>query len=524
MLTENIRYHQQQADIARRAAAVMSLVQGENAMFESATALDPVRTVWRNTLQSYHNKHGRWPEPGILASAHASLERLLDVKKRSGLMAEAAGVSMATSDGVMTIQRWGALILPSLLQQTTASLCTFVNAATDETFILRLTPVAVTTSGDYKAGDLLDGDQVGKFASMNRYMRLPDADQPDGKKTGFVFDTGTLLGKDTPIRMGTILVTADGETRRLDSRSNGSSANWSLTDFAGAALVTSIVDYQMGKIGLQFPKSSPPAAGVQLAVEFDINDELDNFTPPELNLKAEKRTVTTSRYQLAAEASIQAITDLFRESNMNLSDLLVTQISQWLAGEADTRRLRKALFYNRHVATVDGLRSLSEDLLTYVRRIKNSLNELSDKQQARNGNTGFTGCYAGITAAQLFRSMPYGEFMPDPDYERGTGIRRAGTLFGKYEIFAVPDELCVALSADGCTLGTDDALFFGSDGAGHSPLVAGDAVAPLHVDHGINPLLRQRHTLYGSEVCALNPFDGVDYSMRIHFAKILVNP
>lgn len=520
MTSLNTDFQKQQVDISRRAAAVLSLVKGEGAMFESATVLDPVRTVWRNSLQNYHDKHGRWPESGILASAHAALERLMDVKKRRGLMVEAAGVSMATSKGVATVQRWGALILPVLLAQTTASLCTFVDASTDETTILQLLPVVTVGAGDYQAGDHLDGNQAGKFASLNRYAWLPDADQPDDTKTVFVFDTVALLGKATPIRQGTILLTADGTTKRLDNRSSGNSTSWVLSNFAGTDNVAVSVDYIAGKITLNFSNSkNPPATGVRLGAEFDIDDEY-SFTVPELNLRAEKRVVTTSRYQLAAETSVQAISDLFRESSMNLNDLLVVQISQWLAGEADVRRLRKVLFYNRHTATIDGLRNLSEDLLTYVRRIKNSLNELSDQQQARNGNTGFTGCYCGITAAQLFRAMPIDEFVPDPDYERGTGIRRAGLLFGKYDVYAVPDELCVALSADGCTLGSVDALFFGSDGAGHSPLVAGDAIAPLTVDHGVNPLLRHRSTVYGSEICAVNPFDGQNYSVRVHFDKI----
>lgn len=521
------KYFDKQADISRRAAIVLNLIStdGTGAFFESTPGIEnkpckgSVATLWAEALFEYKQRTGHYPNANLLASAHAALERHVGLNKA---LMEDAGMRVSSSLGTNPI--WGAFILPALLASTTARMCTFVDANHEQVDVIGLIPVTDSSSGDYSPSDRLDGTQLGRLINTRSFIELPAADQPDGKKTTFTFDITTVSGYPCKaIRPGTVALALDGISIPVDIDAQNSLLQASKFGLSGRlAGVQADIDYINGTVSLDFSRADPQlySAGVTLGLMVDANDEDESFTIPKIALKEFSAPVCQTRYLVATEFSVQALYDLQREQSLSLSAILVDEMRRWLANEQDSRRLRTALFFNHHKATIDARRAAGEALELWIERLKRAVIEESDKLKAKNNNIGITGAYVGEKAGQLLRSLPAPEFIPDPDFNLGTGIRRAGLLFGLIEIFVVPEEGITVLANTPAKMTTTQALFFGSDGAGHSPLVAGDGIAPINIEHGTVPGLTNRTSLYATEINSPNPIGGVDYQVLVDFTNI----
>ncbi|HFU2857331.1 TPA: hypothetical protein ACGQ50_000871 [Enterobacter cloacae] len=510
------KFFHNRAETARRAAAVRSLLtpEGAKAFFENAqgTTIDAIRTLWGEALIAYRNTHGQLPSENLLAAAHGALERQM-----TAMMED---TTTAISGGVLKAPVWGYFILPALLQSTTASMCTFVDASHDIVDILGIFPeVRKTGRGDFNWKEQTHKNHVGFLSSVRRFVKGTLA----AKKVSFDIKTVKNVATALPIRPGTLRLAVDGLSYPLDFENefarqtsfNGSGK------LAGASIV---VDYAKGTVAVDLTNADAAlsAAGVVLGLECDLDEEADPTIIAEINLREYAEKVRQTRYVLATSYTIQALTDLQREQGINLETQLVTEMVDFLASEQDARRLRTALFYNYHTATIDARRAAGEALELWIQRIKLALVEESDKLQKLNGSVGINGAYCAEQLCQLLRSFPGTEFQADPMFTRTRGLRRAGWLFGTIAVYCVPDEWLAALDPES-KLEADEGLFFGSDGAGHSPLVAGDGIAPTAIDHGVNPLLTQRLSLYGTELNSPNPIGGRDCQVKIKFANI-ANP
>lgn len=500
------KYLDQQVKTARRAAAVRNLLKGGEQvapMFENTPGLEPVAQLWTEALQAYQAKHGKLPSESILANAHAALEHQLN-KHRA--MFESSEIG--TSGGVESVPVWAAFILPVLLESTTTSLCTFVDASHDVCNVLAMYPVVSKGFGDYKAGDRLDGSHAGRLSTLRRFMLLDTADQPDGTKKTFTFDTKFSINGVLPIRAGTIRLAVNGVPYEVDfdNESSRAAALNGTRDLLGAVFS---IDYENATVTADLTNANAAftANGVILGLEWDIDEEAAPAIIPEITFREESKRVRQTRYLLSSQYTAQTVMDLQREQGLTLQSELVGEIIRWMAGEQDSRRLRTALFYNQHTISIDAGRK-TDSLGLWAEALKRRIIEESDKLQALNKSVGITGAYAGEKAAQLFRSFPGGYFQTDPDFYQSTGLRRAGTLFGFIEVYVVPDACCDQLLTEPEShFTTKDVLFFGSDGAGHSPLVAGDGIPPTQIQYATTPGLKNRVTLYGTEVNAPNPHD-----------------
>ncbi|HBC0018040.1 TPA: hypothetical protein JG871_003959 [Enterobacter hormaechei subsp. xiangfangensis] len=524
-------FKEQQSDVLRRAEAVRGLLLEDIPLFEGVKGSDTINHVWKRALVNFERKFGKLPSDNLLAAAHAAVERVIDKKARKGFnhnaaLFEAVESNMSDSKGVLNNPVWSAILLPTLLNATTSSLCTFIDAKREVVDILQMLPVAAKDVGDYKAGDILDGTQVGQFGSMLRFGTLPAAEQPDGTLDTFSFSTSGILGTAQPILPGTIQLVIDGQPIPIDFDKSRYERVISITlqGTYSTALLGAVVniDYPAGAVIFDFSKAinGVPKKGTVLGLEFSLDEEENPDLIPEINGRAFMRQVRTSRYMLSAQSSIMAQYDFQREMGMQLSDTLQDAIANWLAAELDARRLRAALFYNTHAFGIDITAQTNEDFEARIARLKAALAVESDSMIERNKNIGITGAYCGEKAAQFLRSLPAAEFEPDPVTITSPGIRRIGVLFGVIECFEVPEAACTAFTSAGAQLASDEMLCFGSDGNGHSPLVAGDGVPASVIDHGTTNKLQQRRTVYGTEVTALNPFGGTHYMILLQLKGI----
>lgn len=512
------KYFDQLADIARRARAVRELVtKPEQPFFEGVKGIDNVVNVWREALIDFRNQHGQLPPDGVLANAHAALQRQIDP---SNVMLESAPHRM--SHGILKTSVWSMFILPAMIQSTTSSLCTFINASHSINDVLKLFPRFADKLGDYDH-DNAEGTQAGRYSGMRRYMTPTAGDVPDGTKTTFTFwvdETKSTMpdgmGK-AMIRPGSVTLVWDGKTFPLDI-DNESINHMTMLRIPGLGTTEVYTEYFEGKIQIAFDKSyaAKLKAGTRLIVECELDNEFSPFFTPKVIVQQQRHRVRTSPYYLATEFTMQSMQDLMREQGLGMSSFIVTQMTAMIAKEQDSRRLHTALAAVSNTETINAVfNAKTDDVETWIFGIKKEILRLSDEMQARTKSVGITGAYCGEEAARLFRNLPVDYFTPDPAFPRMTGIRRAGMLFGLIDIYQVDNIAVDQLAKVFPEFKTNSALFFGSDGMGHSPLLAGDGIAPTEIDHATTPGLMNQITIFGTEVNEINPFDGTDYLVLV---------
>lgn len=500
------KYFDKQADIARRARAVLGMLENwpDHPFFEGVEGIDQVKSVWRS---AFSTKASAVPL-SLLANAHAALERQI--------MTESS--SQATSTGVQKVPVWGVLILPVMLSTATQSMCTFINADHDIVELLDVMLKASEKHGSYDVSNDLDGTQGGIYTGMRRYIQLAPAALPDGKKTTFSFDIQTVTGAATPIRPGTIRLIADGISYPVDIQNAiDRETDILMTNFVAPAKVK--LDYDKGTVAFDFGKISPVQA-TKLSLECDLDEEAKGELIPAAVIGQHQKSLRCTRYFLSTHFTFQAMTDAQREQGLDMTNFLMREMTRFIAQEQDFRRLRTALAHNTNTATIDVSLAKGDDIEAWILAIKKAILVESDKLQAKNKSVGITGAICGEKAVQLFRSFPIDYFIPDTSYHLTNGIRRAGRLFGLFDIYGVDDEATKLLKKEFPAFDTDQVLFYGSDGIGHSPLVAGDSIAPTLIKHHPYPHLQNRITLYGAEINGLNPFDGAEYMVLVKLDKI----
>lgn len=501
------KYFDKQADIARRARAVLGMLENwpDHPFFEGVEGIDQVKSVWRSAFSI----NERTVPLSLLANAHAALERQI--------MTESS--SQATSTGVQKVPVWGVLILPVMLSTATQSMCTFINADHDIVELLDVMLKATEKHGSYDVGHNLDGTQGGIYSGMRRYIQLAKATLPDGKKSTFSFDIKTVTGVETPIRPGTIRLIVNGISYPVDIQNAiERAADIPLSTFIVPG-VSVQVDYDKGTVAFKFG-GIVPDQDVKLSLECDLDEEAKGELIPTAVIGQYQKSLRCTRYFLSTHFTFQAMIEAQNEQGLDMTNFLLREMTRFIAQEQDFRRFRTALAHNTNTATIDVSLAKGDDVEEWILAIKKAILAESDKLQAKNKSVGITGAICGEKAVQLIRSFPIDYFSPDPSYHLTNGIRRAGRLFGLIDVYGVDEEATQLLKKEFPAFDTNQVLFYGSDGIGHSPLVAGDSIAPTLIKHHPYPHLQNRITLYGSEINGINPFNGAEYMVLVTLDKI----
>lgn len=511
--------------------AALSKMVGETAIFEG---VDPqfglqVCGAWTESLQDYFAKHGRMPNPEILANAHQALTNMInessptnEQKGAGKAIFEAAATDMRTSDGVMKQATFAAMILPSLLGASTADACTYVPCERDIAEIYELTNIAGSDFGGFKSGDAMNMQSAGAYSRMRRNIVLPKESQPDGKAKSFTFELKTLLGEDTPIVKGQSKIMINRKSGKVDD--TDSNIYFNETDVSGNKFsVTGKVDYATGKFTLTF--NEVPAAGTEIALQFNINVEAKPSIIPVINQTMRKYELSPSQYVLASEHTVMSASGLQREFGLNLQSLQFQAMTQWLSHEQDMARLRTIAFHTlpAYSRTFDTALPEGQTYESWVGLLRHAINALSSEMVNRTLDVGIRGGFAGGDAANYLRSLPSTVFQPDPTYVQSGYVQYIGKLFGVYNIYEVPNPACASLEADGVTFGTADILFYGrGDGIGKAGLIAGDAVPAMPFVHPTDKSLVNRTTLWGSSLNEIHPRNGEAYFARLSLTNTKV--
>ncbi|ENE5850354.1 TPA: capsid protein [Salmonella enterica subsp. enterica serovar Typhimurium] len=476
---------------------------------------------WAMSLHEYKRQNGHYPASDVLANAHRALERLMtecasNTHEGSGkAMFESVAESMRTSDGVMKVAQYAALILPASLGAATSDACTFVPCERDESHIYELLNVAGTKFGSFQQGDELDMQSAGVYSQMKRLYTLTE--KGDNSKTTFTFDIKKFEGQACPIRQGYNKLLINRKPSKVDD--GDGNLYFNDRDTKGNAFsATAKVKYDTGVIDITF--TDAPAEGTEIAVQVEINVERNPGLIPVINQAMRKYTVRPSQYVIASEHTVMAASDLSREHGLELAALQFSAMRNWISHETDIMRLRTLVFHTVYGREFDVAMPEAQSYESWVGLLRHAVNALSQDMANRTKTTGIRGGFAGADAANFLRSLPPQHFQIAPGYVQSPYVQYIGTLFGSIRIYEVPQPVCEQFGKQGYEFGLDDIFFYGrGEGIGKAGLIAGDAVPAIPYVHETNPSLVNRTTLWGTAINEVHPRNGENYFARLRLTR-----
>lgn len=503
------------ADAAMQAALKEPMFEGVD-----PRAVKRISSAWTSAMMEYQKRTGDFPPADLLANAHKCAENLMlesAVEKHTGegrAMFESVAADMSSSDGVLRLAQFVALILPASLGAATSDACTFVPCDRDEAKIYELLNVAGTEFGDFKVGDELHMQKAGKYSQLKRNYLFPPAAQPDGTKKVFTFNIKDVEGKEMPIRSGRTRLIVDRTSSTKPDQGDGN-LYFSGYDKAGAALEASCkVNYEKGTVAVTF--TTAPPVDTELAVQLEINIEKAPALIPVINQSMREYTLSPSQYVIASEHTVMSASDASREFGIQLQSVQFTAMRNWLSHEQDMTRLGIMAFFNKFKYDFDVALPEAQNYDSWVALIRHRINEMSTDMVNRTRKSGIRGGFAGGEAANFIKSLPPQFFQQDPDYVESPYVQFIGTLFGYIRIYEVPKAVCEQFVASGIEFSANEILFYGrGQGIGDAGLVVGDAVPAIPYIHETNPQLVNRTTMWGSALNEIHPRQGQNYFCKL---------
>lgn len=497
-------------------------------MFEN---VDPrfvkrVASAWTSAIIEHQERTGDLPSPDLLANAQHCCEKLMleaAAETHTGAgraMFESVAADMRTSDGVLRLAQFVALILPVSLGAATSDACTFVPCERDKANIFELLNVAGTEFGSFKPGDELHMQRAGMYSQLKRYYIFPKAIQPDGTKKVFNFAIKDLEGKDMPIRAGRTKLLIN----RRQSKADDGDGNlyFNDKDFNGVSYsATCKVAYDKGTVAVTF--TEVPPADTELAIQLEINIEKAPELIPVINQSMREWEVSPSQYVVASEHTVMSASDLSREFGINLQSVQFTAMRNWLSHEQDMMRLRLMAFFCVNNYEFDVAMPEAQQYESWVGLIRHRVNEMSTAMVNKTRKSGIRGGFAGGEAANFIKSLPPQYFAQDPNYVESPHVQYIGTLFGYIRIYEVPTAVCEQFVEDGYDFNPNDVIFYGrGNSIGEAGLIAGDAVPAIPYIHETNPALVNRTTMWGSALNEIHPRKGENYFCKLKLTNTKV--
>ena len=477
-----------------------------NSVFESAgKGGATIQGVAANAVAGYFARHGEMPGYDLLASAHMSIDNFLSARKED-LPREVQGIfeaATSTTEGILLRDRMVALVLPILLNSITSRMVTHIPGTFNQSEIFRVRRIAGSTFGDLTSGDVIGYDFNGQYSSMDQRYQ---AGTGDGTVTGsadeFEFDSATDIGTAMPFKRKSVKILHD---RTIVAQDNGD-GNLFGSFLVGATTVnvTGTVNYNTGNINPVF--SVAPANGIEIHVGFDVDIEKNADLIPLIDHQMDSKTVYPHETALGALNTLQALYAFRREYNLDLENLAMTGLRDFVSGERDRKILNDMIFYalgsTSWVRTVPTAQYFQEHYET----LRQTLLVIDAALLARTGVAGLSGVVFDKDSASLIKSMKDPNYVPPPNYKRSAQPHYIGRIFGMWDAYENPQatswtNLCFA---NGKTVG-------------ESGYVVGDCVPTVPIVHPTLRDLNKAKTLWGLGYREIHPFDGRNYFMKLQF-------
>lgn len=504
------------SDDSQRLAS-LAAAAASSPIFESFGDQAPaIASAWGSALREYAEIHDCLPSNELLASAAQALSNISFAGEGQGgniAMLESVKASLNTTEGIEIRAKQAGLILPVLLMAATSDAVTYIPAQANETEIFEIRRVAGSTLGDYNQGDEIGLFSHGQYASMNQQYPFIAAQQPDGAKKVFTFNSATDLNskKKLPFKRGSVKLMVNRRIVATEVEGQAGKLFGTATIGGTEVVFNGTINAAIGQV--EVTTSVALAAGTSLIIDFDIDVEKGGEEViPTITHDMGSWKLRPHESVIAAEHTIQAFWLMNREFSLDIRSTQMNHLRNYLAYEKDIKNLRKMLLAATDRQTFDLAIPDGLTFREHYETINTTLQILSQAMLARTQVSGLVGMFCGTQATAIFKSLGAPLFQTVDGYRQVPRIHYVGKLFGMFKVFEVPKPIEAIKGMADTRLGEWDCLCY-ARGENHTEagLVCGDAVPATMYDHSTSKALVDRSTLWELSYCDIHPNDGGRY-------------
>jgi hypothetical protein len=476
--------------------------------------LESIIGPWSQAIRDYSDTHNSLPGDDLMASAAQAFLNASagNQTAQHGMLFESIGAADNTSDAINVTALQTALILPVQLLASSSQMVTSIPGNANATEIYHLDYKAGNSFGDFNVGDNIDIGYTGQYTNMQQIHQFGVANQPDGVKKVFAFDTALDTKVAAPVKKFSVTVMLNQTPLAQD---NGGGV---LVPSSTNNALTGTVNYVDGKITVTLAVA--PLAGAILDVQLDIDIEKKPGLIPSIQYEIDSVELRPHQSVIGQSHTLQGYWQLRRQHGNDASALLGGQQRNMMSFEKDIQNIRLALYAAsaNPVETFDLKWSDTGNhtAIQHYRLLTHLLNDISTDMLNKTQTTGIKGYYVGASACTILMAMGEGFFTPAPNYVKRNSIHFVGRLIGGQDIYVVPHEIKITAQVK---LTTFDMLAYGrGDHYTQAGLVNGDSVSPILIPQG-NVGFTTTNALWCERYQDINPHDG-----RRYFRKISLIP
>jgi hypothetical protein len=492
----------EQTDVPASLLHVMKALGDE----EGHRALDAVMLG----MKAYKEKNGFLPTADVIESALHQGYSVTDESMRArGEALDGIGNSEGSDSISSQPNRAVVAIVTAIAEAIPFATYLPADIGSNESRLVIVSHQAGSTTGEYAAGDLLDGINCGdEYISSERRVQATLNGALDAADAEITAVTGAT-GAPVVLLRGRTNVFVNGKP--VAAENPNVAASVAASPIAGVANINGTahtiggtVTVATGVVALTFAPALP--AGTEVHVEGFIDFEEAPELAPKVITQAQTFPLYASAWRGIVQQTIDAQTQYAQEIGVDMqSEGLVTVRAQ-TAMERHYMAIKKLLTVaslNGNVETFDFDAASQLTEKTRAQIIQDILVTIGVASQQMAEDTqeyGIKYIYVGKNMLALLRTLPDTIFKQSGVTERPS-IFWAGTLSNGIEVYYSPKHI-----ADSAT--TSQILCIGrSMQVSRSPIVLGDAVAPMYKQLAVNTDLKSGVGFYARNFTAVNPHE-----------------
>ncbi|WP_313453306.1 hypothetical protein [Stutzerimonas nitrititolerans] len=490
------------AELPTRLGALLDSVEDEKSKARVVQAV-------LDGVQLYQQQHGVAPSADVIETAISQGLALADGKKDIGLPQRMTldGIgSTAHHDPISAQPNRLVLAITSALAEA-IPFATYLptDIGSNEARLGIVSHQAGSTFGDYDAGALLDGVNIGDvYAASERRVPLTLNAERSSATGGIVTRTGgntqpKLLRGRSQVFVNGFPAAAENPVAAQASAptSQISGGVWLGGEHYG---VSGTVAPATGAFNVTFTPALP--AGTVVEAEGYIDYELQPELAPEIITQVQTFSLYAKAWRILMDQTIDSQTQYNNEIGMDLLSESLMAARNQIAMERHYSALKKlktlagplSKEYNFDYPT-----QIAQKTRAQIWQDFSAVIGVVDQEMAeRTMDHGITHLYVGKNVKAQLESLP-AELWQGSGLTARPGIYRLGRLFGRYEVYYTPK---VLVDAEG----NSQILAIGrSPQVSRCPLVMGDAVPPTIIPLSIGRDLNRGQAIYARNFTDVNP-------------------
>ena len=397
----------------------------ESVIMRGLTLAESAR--WRDyssaIREGYKEKHGTSIPENILATTATLLENTYEYCNRMDETTRAVNLGTFVDYGFDVISA----TVPNLIAHDILSVQP-MNAKHGAIFYMQ--HLFGSNKGSVRAGDVMNSPLTGSTANFNYSNDVVDGEvlgTGDGTKTEFKAALGY-----TPVRTGTVIVTAGDVTGEVTTTANG------VDTVAGTGISSASVNLETGELTVTFAQAPANDTPVTVQYRYDMDQTNVGFAQVDLDLKSVSLEAfprkLRARWLLDAAYELQKMKGIDAESELVVA--LSSEIKHEIDGEllAEVYRLagNTGFEWDAQLPSNSGI-----SYIDYKRTIIDVFTEASNQVFTATKRAGANFIVAGVNVCTIVETLP--EFVAaTTGAQILNGPHFLGTLAGKWQVYKNP--------------------------------------------------------------------------------------